>query len=201
MKILNEAITPAEQAKALGLEYCGFGGWCGLNDRKVVARTINGKLVRVDDDEESTEEATMKRLIIIDFDDELLYTDLSNASGDVLKFMRLIRSLVKTGNDVVILHSRNSEKKVAKFLKSMSISSGPALVPIGSSEPNKKKKFVAKKIKEGYKEIYFFDRDANTIHAIESLKAPYNKVLKKLETYKIPKLKYDREKRTTTDPA
>jgi hypothetical protein len=193
-KPLNE-ITPSEQAKMLGLDYLGFGGWGKSSDRKVLARTIDGKLVRTDDNGQPEDDTDLGRLLIIDFDDELLYMNLDNATGDAAKFLKLIKSLVKTGNDIVILHSRNSEKRVAKFLKSINITAGPTLVPIGSSDPSKKKEFVAKKIKAGYSEIYFFDRDPNAIQAVESLKAPFNKVLVKLETYQIPELKYDPENR------
>lgn len=194
---LNE-LTPAEQARALGLEYGGFGGWIN-KDRKVVARTINGRLVRVDNDEEPEKDEDLGRILIIDFDDELLYTDLKKAKQNVKRYIILLKSLVKTGNDVVIMHSRNSEKKVAKFLKKIGITAGPTLVPYASSEPNKKRDFVQKKIKAGYTEIHFFDRDPKAIHAVESLKAPYNKVLKKLETHQIPRLDYDPETRTPAD--
>lgn len=191
-------MKPAEQAKALGLEYGGFGGWIDKN-RKVVARTINGKLVRVSDDDDVAQEEDLGRIIIIDFDDELLYTDLKKAKGDVVRFVKLLKALVRTGNDIAVLHSRNSEKAVAKFLHKIGITIGPFLVPLGSADDTKKKEFVEKKIKAGYTEIQFFDRDAKTIHAIESLKAPYNKVLKRLETHKIPRLEYDPETRTAPD--
>jgi hypothetical protein len=197
MEQLNE-MTPAEQAKALGLEYGGFGGWIDSN-RKVVARTINGKLVKVDDQEEAQVEEDLGRIIVFDFDDELLYTDMKKATPEIKKIIYLIKSLIKTGSDTVILHSRNSERKVAEFLKKVGVTSGPTLIPIGSSEPNKKREFVEKKIKAGYSEIQFFDRDPKSVHAIESLKAPYNRLEIKIETHQIPKLKYDPETRPSSD--
>jgi hypothetical protein len=192
MKQLKES-TAAETAHALGLEYGGFGGWIDSN-RKVVARTVNGKLVKVSEDEDAQAEEDLGRIIIFDFDDEMLYTDLKNRT-EAQKVVQLLKSLVGTGSDIVILHSRNSEKKVAKFLGQVGISSGPTLMPIGSSEPTKKREFVEKKMKSGYSEIHFFDRDEKSIHAVESLKAPYNKLEVKIETHSIPRLKYDPDTR------
>jgi len=185
---LNEAATPAEQAKAMGLEYLGFGGWGHGDDRIVRAKTIKGKLVKVEDEEEASQEQELGRLIIIDIDDKLLYADIKNPSDTVQRYLYLLRALVRTGQDVILMHARNSEKKLATFLKQTGITSGVTLVPFGSSTPDKKRDFVEKKINEGYKEIQFFDRDATAIHAIESLKAPYNKSDISIETHKIPSI-------------
>lgn len=191
---LNE-IKPGDQAKALGLTYGGFGGWINPSTRKVVARTVNGRLVRVDGETAETQKEDLGRLMIVDFDDELLYIDPSKAKEDYHRYIRFLKSIVKTGSDVIVMHARNSERNVAVFLKKVGITSGPTLIPIGSSTPEKKRELVEKKIKAGYSEIGFFDRDEKAIHAVESLKAPYNKLEIKIETKKIPSLKRDKEQR------
>jgi hypothetical protein len=182
---LNES-TPGEQAHSLGLEYGGFGGWIDPKTRVVKARTIDGKLVRVDDEEEGQQEDNLGRLIVLDVDDNLLYADLEHPTQPVQNYMRLLRALINTGQDVVLLHARNSEKKLAQFLKVNGITSGPTLLPIGSGTPDKKQEFIEKKIQEGYKEIQFFDRDPKSIHAVEALKAPYNKRDVQIETHQVP---------------
>lgn len=47
----NEGSKPAEQAKQLGLTYAGWGKWMD-DSGKVVAKTVNGQLVKLDDPEE-----------------------------------------------------------------------------------------------------------------------------------------------------
>jgi hypothetical protein len=181
--------TPSETAKTLGLEYGGFGGWIDPKTRVVKARTVNGKLVRVDGDEEESGDDDLGRLIIVNFDDELLYVDAKNSKNkDVERLIYLLKSVVRTGSDVVILHARNSEKKVAKWLKDHGITAGVTLVPYGSSSPDKKHDFVEKKVHAGYTEIQYFDHDVKAIHAIESLRAPYNKREVQIEPHQLPKL-------------
>lgn len=184
--------TPSEQAKALGLEYGGFGGWIDPKTREVRARTVDGKLVRVEDDEESQGEDDLGCLILVSFDDELLYTDINTTENkDIDRLIYLLKSVVKTSNDVIVMHSRNSERKVAMWLKEHGITGGAVLVPYGSSDPDKKKELVQKKIHAGYTEIQFFDSDSKALHAVESLKAPYNKRQIKIDTHQIPKLPHD----------
>jgi hypothetical protein len=195
---LNES-TPGEQAHALGLEYGGFGGWIDPKTRVVKARTIDGKLVRVDDDESPEGEDNKGRLIVLDVDDNLLYADMKKPSQTVENYIHLLRALVKTGQDVVLLHARNSEKKLAQFLKTNGITSGPTLLPIGSGTPDKKQEFIEKKIKEGYKEVQFFDRDPKAIHAVEALKAPFNKRDVQIETHQIPPISADSRAKPDND--
>jgi hypothetical protein len=189
-KILLES-TPAEQAKALGFEYLGFGGWGYAKDRIKRAETIDGKLVRIEHDAETEQEENLGRLIVVDVDDNLLYADVKNPTETVARYIHLLKALVKSGQDVVLMHARNSEKRLAVFLKQNGITAGAALAPIGSGTPDKKKEFVEKKIHAGYTEIQFFDRDPKAIHAIESLKAPYNKRNITIETHQIPPISDD----------
>lgn len=197
-KRLNES-TPAEQAHALGFEYLGFGGWGNPQDRIVRAKTVDGKLVRVEDNQESEPTEDLGRCIIVDVDDKLLYADLKQPTDTVQRYIYLLHALVKTGQSVVLMHARNSEKKLAQFLKQIGITAGPQLAPIGSGTPDKKRELVEKKVQAGYKEIQFFDRDPLAIHAVESLKAPYNKRNIQIETHKIPPITDDSKAPPTAD--
>jgi hypothetical protein len=192
---------PADEAKKLGLEYCGFGGWCIPKTREVVARTVDGQLVRVDDNEDQKKNKDLGRLIVVNFDDELLYVDSKHPEDRATKLLvNLMKSVVRTGSDVILLHARNSEKKVAKWLKMQGITGGPTLIPYGSADVVKKKELIEKKIRAGYKEIEFFDSDAKSLRAINSLKAPFNKRQIQIDTHQIPKLAHDPSTRPEERP-
>jgi predicted nucleic acid-binding Zn ribbon protein len=202
--------TPAEQAKALGLEYGGFGGWINPSTRQVVAKTIDGKLVRTDGSGAGSDRTDLGRLVVMDFDDDLLYARPEDASA-VKKYVDLMHGILKTGSDFYILTDRkvednphaqtkNKEQDVAKFLDKVGIKSGVQFAPIVNSEPHKKKLFVQKKIKEGYTEIQYFDRDEKAIHAIDSLKAPYNKLDVRIDGHKLPSFQEVRANVTTERP-
>jgi hypothetical protein len=191
-----DEMTASEQAHALGLEYCGFGGWCDSN-RVAVAKTVDGKLVRVGPGEEEGNDKDLGRLIIVDFDDNLLYSDL-DTNTTAQKFVHFLQAVIKSGSNFIVLHSRNVEKKVAKFLLKIGITAGVRLLPYGSSDAHKKRELVEKKIKAGYSEIRFFDRDEKSCHAVEGLKAPYNKRQIKLDVHQIPPVEPDNDSKRTT---
>lgn len=200
--------TPAEQAKALGLEYGGFGGWINPTTRQVVAKTIDGKLVRTDTVSAGSDRTDLGRLVVLDFDDDLLQARSQDAEA-VKKYIDLIKNILKTGSDFYIMTTRdveddpsaelkNREQAVAKFLARFGIKSGVRFAPIVNSEPQKKKHFVQAKIKEGYTEIQFFDRDEKALHAVESLKAPYNKLDVRIDTHKLPSFQEVKDNASTT---
>lgn len=186
MKTIINEITPSDQAKSLGLVYGGFGGWIDPKTRVVKARTIDGKLVRVDDEEEQGGEENLGRLIILDVDDNLLFADPKKLKHSAEKYVQLIRALTRSGQPIVLMHARNAEERLAKFMQSIGVTNGATLVPVGSAGPDKKRELVEKKVKAGYSEIQFFDRDPKAIRAVESLKAPYNKRQISIETHQIP---------------
>jgi hypothetical protein len=189
-QLLSEAgQSPGEQAKALGLVYGGFGGWIDPDTRVVMARTVDGKLVRVKDGEEEEGDQNLGRLIILNFDPNILHAEKNGIPEEKQKaYKALIHKVLKFGGDFIVFTARTQAIEVAKYLKGMGINNGVKIVPFGSSAGQKKRKFVEKKIKTGYKEIQYFDYNKSDIAAIESLKAPYNKKQIKIDAVRIPEL-------------
>lgn len=193
--LLNEAEegqTPAQQAKAMGLVYGGFGGWIDPETRVVKARTVDGKLVKVDGDEEGGSKEDLGRVAILNFDPSLLQSTASKLPEEKVKaYNKLLAKILQFGGDFIIFTARSQEKDVAKYLMKIGITAGVKLAPFASAESQKKRKYVEKKIKSGYSHIQYFDFDAKDIAAIESLKPPYNKLNVRIETFDIPTLTGD----------
>jgi hypothetical protein len=185
--ILNEE-TPSEQAKRLGLTYGGFGGWVN-KDRKVVARTIDGKLVKVGNDEEQQPGTDMGKITILVLEDTIVGAD--NTSKYIQKFNQMIKAVIKKGGEFVMLCNRGSERAVAEFLRANGIKAGLKLVPIVNNDPNKMKDFVKSKIEQGFTNIQFFDTDEHATNAVDSLRATYNKLDIVIDTHLLSK--HDRE--------
>ena len=185
--------TAKDEAHALGLVYGGFAGWVDPKDpsRKVVAKTVKNKLVRVTGDEDAIEKDTddLGRLTIFDLDFEVIYANPKQNRVALKDYITLMKSILHVGSDFVILIKKNGEKDAATFLKKIGIIHGVKLSPLGSFDPEKKKRFVEKKIKEGYTEIQYYDRDEKAISAISSLKATYNKLDIRIDAHKVPTFK------------
>ena len=191
-ELLNEAEagqTPGQQAKALGLVYGGFGGWIDPETRVVKARTVDGKLVKVGDDEEGPSKEDLGRVAILNFDPALLQKSAASVPQEkVQAYNKLLTRILQFGGDFIVFTARSQEKDVARYLQKIGITSGVKLAPFGSSDSQKKRKYVEKKIKSGYSHIQYFDYDGKDIAAIESLKPPYNKLNVRIETFDIPTL-------------
>jgi hypothetical protein len=184
--ILNEQ-TPAEQAKALGLVYGGFGGWVNA-DRKVVARTIDGHLVKVDDEQETEQKGDRGRVTVLVMEDEIVKVDDAKLSKYLQKFNKMIKAIIRRGGEFVLLCNRGSERAVADYLRKNGVKAGLKLVPIVNNNPNKMREFCQKKIEEGFTNIQFFGSDDKAVHAVESLKATYNKLDIVIDTHLIAKM-------------
>lgn len=183
---LNE-MTPAEQAKSLGLVYGGFGGWIDPKTRVVKARTIDGKLVKVEDEDEGQDRPDLGPLILFNFDEQILGTDKDEAPRFIHKFDSVIKAILQKGADVVFIIPPATEHKVADYLRGIGVHAGPTLVPLVSDDPNKRHDFVAKKIKEGYTKIHYFDHSEVNCKAVESLEATYNKLDVRVVTHLLTK--------------
>jgi len=186
--IITEAKTPSEQAKSMNppLVYVGFAGWASSKDpnRKVVAKTIDGKLVRVDDDDEETKGKKidpMTQYTIIDLDEEFLKADKRSPARE--KYIALFKHLINAGDKLIILTARGSDERAAAFLKEIGITNNVKLIPYGSAEPEKKKKLVNTLIKDGARHIRYFDRDPHAVSAVEGLKATFNRAEIDLDTH------------------
>lgn len=167
-------LTASEMAHNLGLTYGGFSGWVDKN-RKVVARTIDGKLVKVDHEEEGESDTDMGQVIILAFEDDLLKIDKSKPSKFMMKYNSFIKAIIQKGWDFVLLCNRGSEHAIADFLRRNGIKAGLKLVPIGELDPNKAMDFVKKKIEQGYTNIQYFDTSEQNCNAVDGLNATYNK--------------------------
>lgn len=183
--------TPKEQAHALGLVYGGFAGWVDPTTRKVIAKTVDGNLVRIsnDDQEEGGDEENLGRLTILDLDFEVIFANPKENKLAIQDYVTLIKSILHVGSDFTILIKKNGEKDAAKFLKSIGIIHGVTLSPLGSFDAEKKRHFVEEKIKDGYSEIQYYDRDEKAIQAVGSLKATYNKLDIRVDTHKLSNFK------------
>ena len=186
--------TPSEQAKALGLVYGGFAQWVNPDTRKTMARTVDGKLVKVDGAEEGTSKADKGRLAILSFDASVLSPDRSGVAPDkIAMYNKLLIKILQFGGDFTVFSGHNQERDVAMYLKKVGVSAGVKIIPLAASTPQKKRVYVEKKIKEGYKQIQYFDNDSTSVNAIESLKAPYNKLSIQIETFDLPNLQGDQK--------
>lgn len=167
--------TPAEQAHAMGLVYGGFGGWIRKDDpdRKVVAQTIDGKLVRKEEDKSSDQD--LGRLNIFRFDPNILTMSQKNPSSRfVWKYNAILKSITKLGTAVMIV-PRGTEHKIADYLRTIGIDGGVKLASIDSDNPNLVRDFVADKIDQGFSNVQYFDTNEKAINAVDSLHAQYNK--------------------------
>jgi hypothetical protein len=165
--------TPAEQAHALGLTYGGFAGWVDKN-RKVVAKTVDGKLVRVSDDDNAGDQ-DLGRVAIFRFEPAILAMSQKNPhSRFVWKYNAILKSVTQMGSAVMLV-PRGMEHEIADYLRSTGIDGGVKLATINADDPNKVRDFVADKIKQGFSNVQYFDTSEKGINAVESLHAQFNK--------------------------
>lgn len=185
---LNE-LTPADQAKALGLVYGGFGGWIDPETRVKKAETIDGKLVRTDGDGDGDNVPDLGKINIFVLDHDVIEAASNKPSKYVETYNSIIKKLVKLGGgEMVILIQRNTEREIAEYLRKLGISAGLKLTPIDAKDPNKVRDYVEEKIKAGYSVIKYFDCDPINVNAVESLRAPYNKLDLTIDTHPLTKM-------------
>lgn len=186
---LNE-LSPADQAKALGLVYGGFGGWIDPKTRIVKARTVDGELVKVDDEEDGESSQDMGKINIFVLDHAVIKKASEDSSSTyVKKYNKIIKTLSQRGDgDMVILIERNTEREIADYLRKIGLSSGLKLTPLAADDPNQIREYVRQKIESGYTDIQYFDTDKVNINAVESLRAPYNKKKITIDTHILTKM-------------
>ena len=182
-------LTPADQAKSLGLVYGGFGGWIDPKTRQVKARTVDGKLVRVDDEENGGTTQTLGKLNIFVLDHNVMKNGERLSKKYTDKYNKIIQSILKHGDgEMIILIEKNTEREVADYLRKIGISGGLKLTPIDATDPNKIRAYVEKKIKAGHNSIQYYDTNETNINAVESLRAPYNKLDLSIDTHPLTKI-------------
>lgn len=91
------------------------------------------------------------------------------------RYVKLLKKAVKSDkvDKVVILTARGNEKPVVKFLHSVGIRSGLKIVALGDSDPNRKKHYIEKQIKNGYTRLVFADDSPKNVEAAKELKGKY----------------------------
>jgi hypothetical protein len=174
--------TPAEEAHSLGLEYGGFGGWIDPKTRAVKAKTIDGHLVKVNGNEQGGDEEPEYGPLVVLHMENWIYSADPDAPF-TQKYNKMIKTIVHKGIDVAVLVERGKEHVAADYLRKMGIGAGVKLVPINAEDDTQVKEFFRQKIDLGYRKFHYFDSNHRNIKAVESLKAPYNKLDLKLRIH------------------
>jgi len=190
MGLLNEEQTPGEIAKAHGLVYGGFAQWIDPKTRETKAITKDGKFVWKDGGNKPVEK-DLGKLVVFNIDESLASGTVPDKSKFLEKYTHMLKKAIESGNDFLLLTPLGGEEAAAKFLVSVGISSGVKLKPIGSGESQKIHDFLKLKIKEGYKQIVYFDKDKKNISAVESLRATFNRKGVSVKTYHLPSVSRD----------
>ena len=118
--------------------------------------------------------------------DEFDFKDFDSMLKDpkVIKknFQLLVKQIDKarktTGRKVTILTARRLGFPVKHFLKTMGIDA--YVVPVGSSDPKVKAKWVERQINKGYDTIYFMDDSRKNIYVMKDMLKKYPHVKNKI---------------------
>jgi ABC-type uncharacterized transport system substrate-binding protein len=122
--------------------------------------------------------------------------DVGKKDKRAAMYVNMIKGLATQGGDLIVMCGRGREEveAVARFFADIGVVSGIKVAPVGHTDPNRKKEFVKKKIKSGYKDIQYFDDSKKNVAAIESLRATFNRAEITLVTHVIPAIKPEVEK-------
>jgi hypothetical protein len=96
----------------------------------------------------------------------------------IRRFVKLLQNATKNKrvDKVAILTARGHTRPVAQFLKMMGITSGVSIAAIGSSDPDKKARYIEKHIQDGYTRIAFIDDSPKNVQSVEKLRKKYPQV-------------------------
>lgn len=94
------------------------------------------------------------------------------------RYVRLLKRAVESSkvDKVAILTARGSEKPIVKFLKSVGITSGVKIVPLGDSNPERKKDYIRHQIQKGYDRVAFADDSPKNVEAAKELRTEFPQV-------------------------
>ena len=106
-------------------------------------------------------------------DDDLDFEDFKTLKNptEISWTLNILRSVVRTGGDAIILTARGDEAKphIEEFLRSVGVP-GIEVVTLGDSNPMMKAAHVAARIEEfGYNFVEFFDDSVKNVHAVERM--------------------------------
>lgn len=106
-------------------------------------------------------------------DDDLDFEDFKTLKNptEISWTLNILRSVVRTGGDAIILTARGDEAKphIEEFLRSVGVP-GIEVVTLGDSNPMMKAAHVAARIEEfGYNFVEFFDDSVKNVRAVERM--------------------------------
>ena len=102
-------------------------------------------------------------------------------------YMKLMRSYLNVSDyNVMILTARPNAKPIAKYLRSIGITSGLKIVALNSTSADDKKHYIEKLILKGANDIEFYDDRAANIAAVNTLMKKYPQV--NIRTERVPRL-------------
>jgi hypothetical protein len=94
------------------------------------------------------------------------------------KYVRRLKSAIKTGQDVAIVTARGSEKPVAQFLKNVGVTHGVKIAAVASSDPKKKTDYIERKLAaNNYSDVVMYDDAPKNIETFKSLQKKYPNIL------------------------
>jgi len=102
------------------------------------------------------------------------FDDLINPEP-IPRYVQLLKRAIASSkvDKVVILTARGSERPVAAFLKSVGITSGLKIVPLGDSDPERKKEYIRRQIQNGFIRVAFADDSPKNVTAARELRAEF----------------------------
>lgn len=106
-------------------------------------------------------------------DDDLDFEDFKklNDPREITWTLNILRSVVRSGGDAIILTARGNEAKphIEEFLATVGVP-GIEVVTLGDSNPMMKAAHIAARIEEfGYNFVEFFDDSVKNVHAVERM--------------------------------
>lgn len=112
--------------------------------------------------------------------DEFDYSEFNDLIDPkpIPRYVRLLKRAVESSkvDKVSILTARGSEKPIVKFLKSVGINSGVKIVPLGDSNPERKKDYIRHQIQKGYDRVAFADDSPKNVEAAKELRSEFPQV-------------------------
>lgn len=107
--------------------------------------------------------------------DEFDYSDFSVLIDprEIVWTVRILRNILRTGGEAVILTARRHDAPVYQFLEDAGL---PPIevIALASSDPMKKAAYIEKRIVEdGFQFVEFFDDSPKNVEAVESLNGKY----------------------------
>jgi len=89
------------------------------------------------------------------------------------KYVEKLKDAMSGPGEAIILTARGEAKPIAKFLRSIGITSGVKIKALNTVDPNDKKNYIEQLIKRGATDIEFYDDSVKNIQAVQKLTKQY----------------------------